>query len=76
MTPEKGILSDADTLGSLEGTMPEACIFTESAYLHKLTIFETEDDIAIFISITILKLHMTATVLTFCVRVDCNQIVA
>ena len=56
--------------------MPEACIFTESAYLHKLTIFETEDDIAIFISITILKLHMTATVLTFCVRVDCNQIVA
>lgn len=48
--------------------MPEACVFIESAYLHKLRVFKSEDDIAIFISIAILKLHMTEIVLRFCVR--------
>ena len=70
MTPEKGILFDADTLSSLKGRVPEACVSTESDYLHKLRVFESEDDIAIFISIAILELHMPAVIVRFCVT--CN----
>ena len=42
--------------------MPKPCLNTANAYLHKFRVLESEDDVAVFISIAVLKLHMAAAV--------------
>lgn len=45
--------------------MPEPCLNTANAYLHKFRVLEGEDDVAVFISIAVLKLHDDSSSLQF-----------